>query len=157
MISVPLWTMANSQMTHDLQCVYRAADVGEADIVVVWLEEQAIAAFVKDRYGASGLYPFAVAPLGVEVCVADSEQAPRASALLEQHAADIEARKRAVATEPAIEVACEACGIKTTFPAGQRGRVGTCPNCRAYLDVPAANAAPPGPIPPAEEWSGYEI
>jgi hypothetical protein len=122
-------------MTQDLPYVYRAASIGEADIVAAWLEEQGIAAFVKDR-GMVGLYgPIAMSPLGIEVCVANSEVAVRAAELLREHAADVEAQK-GPPVKDTIDVVCEACGATTSFPNEQRGRVESCPKCRAFVDVP---------------------
>ena len=126
-------------MPRDLICVYRAVDVGEADIVAAWLAEQGITVHVKDRYAAGTMQtPLIVAPKGIEVCVVDPEVAERAKALVRQH---LEHRKQKT-NEPAmgrtIEAVCEECGMASRFPFEQRGTVQTCPHCRQYLDVPEA-------------------
>jgi hypothetical protein len=36
---------------------------------------------------------------------------------------------------PAIEVFCEECGQRTSFPPALRGSVQQCQHCRAYVDV----------------------
>lgn len=119
-------------MSQDLICVHRARDIGEADIIVAWLEERGIAAMVKDRYAAGTLQvPQVVAPRGIEVCVLDAQQAEPAHALLAEHAAE-----HAVPKGAPVNATCEECGATTQFAAAQSGSVQSCPHCRAYLDVP---------------------
>jgi len=124
-------------MPRDMICVYRAADLGEADIVAAWLEEQGITVHVKDRHATSQA-PLTVAPRGIEVCVVDPAQTNRATELLRTHADELEVKKPASAHGPDIETVCEECGKASRFPFAQRGSVQTCPHCRQYLDVPQA-------------------
>ncbi len=121
-------------MPSDMICVYRAADIGEADIVAAWLSDQGIAAHVKDQYLGSQL-PLTVAPKGIEVCVVDPQQAERAKALVREH---VEQRreKNEAGQGRSVEAVCEECGKTSRFPFGQRETVQTCPHCRNYLDVP---------------------
>jgi ribosomal protein S27E len=43
----------------------------------------------------------------------------------------------------AIEVQCEDCRQKSSFPSSQKGTVQDCPHCGAYVDVgPSDNADP---------------
>jgi len=126
-------------MQRDLICVYRAADLGEADIVAAWLDDQGITVHVKNRHAAGTMQtPLIVAPKGIEVCVIDPEQVERAEALVREH---LEHRKQK-ANEPAmgrtIEAVCEECGKASRFSFEQRSTVQTCPHCRQYLDVPEA-------------------
>ena len=44
-------------------------------------------------------------------------------------------RGGAGAAGPPVEVVCEECGKRSTFPAAQKGTVQNCPHCRAYVDV----------------------
>jgi len=124
-------------MQRDLTCVYRAADVAEADIVAAWLDDQGITVHVKDRHAGS-LPPLTVAPQGVEVCVVDPEQADQAKALVREHLQQRKEKTDESASGRTLEAVCEECGKTTRFPFEQRGTVQTCPNCRRYLDVPEA-------------------
>lgn len=47
-----------------------------------------------------------------------------------------------------IEVLCEECGERTSFPAAQRGSVQECPHCGTFLDV---GEEPGGDFPPSDE------
>ena len=125
-------------MPRDMICVYRAADVGEADIVAAWLAEQGITVHVKDRHVTSQA-PLTVAPRGVEVCVVDPAQADRAKELLREHADELAVKKLSHLDGPDIEAVCEECGKTSRFPFAQRGTVQTCPHCGQYLDVSEAS------------------
>ena len=118
----------------DMVTVYRAADIAEADIVAAFLESHGIVAHVKDRLSAGTLQTqIAVAPAGIEVCVAGGEAAEQATALMRDHYRKPETMAGAGGT---VEATCEDCGKTSTFPATSRGRVETCPHCRGYVDVP---------------------
>lgn len=126
-------------MPSDMICVYRAADLGEADIVAAWLDDQGITVYVKNRHAVGTMQtPLIVAPKGIEVCVIDPAQVDRAEALVREH---LEQRKQKT-DEPAmgrtIEAVCEECGKSARFPFEQRGSVQNCPHCRQFLDVPEA-------------------
>ena len=126
-------------MPRDVICVYRAADLGEADIVAAWLAEQGITVHVKNRNSAINLYvPSVVAPRGIEVCVVDPAQADRAKELLRVHADESAVKKLHDTAGADIEAVCEECGKASRFPFAQRGSVQTCPHCRQYVDVPQA-------------------
>ena len=126
-------------MPRDMICVYRAADLGEADIVAAWLADQGINAHVTNRNPAMNLYvPSAVSPKGIEVCVVDPAQADRAKELLRKHAGESAVKKLHDAAGPDIEAACEECGKTSRFPFAHRGSVQACPHCRQYVDVPQA-------------------
>ena len=126
-------------MSRDLTCVYRAADLGEADIVAAWLADQGVTVHVKNRNSAINVYVSSVAaPRGIEVCVADPAQVHRAKELLRKHAGESAVKKLHDAAGPEIEAVCEECGKASRFPFAQRGSVQTCPHCRQYVDVPQA-------------------
>jgi putative signal transducing protein len=114
--------------------VYKASSVEQADIVVAWLDERGIPAFVKNRHMAGNYATFAVAPRGVEVCVIDPEEAERAKALLADHSKAIEDRRR-VTPEKVVPVMCSGCGKLTHFPGELFGTVQSCPSCGQNLDV----------------------
>ena len=123
-------------MPRDMICVYRAADVGEADIVAAWLAEKGITVHVKDRFAAGTMQtPLIVAPKGIEICVVDPEVAEQARALVREH---VEHRREKTdeAAGGTIEAVCEECGNVSRFSFKQRGTVQTCPHCRQYIDVP---------------------
>ncbi|MCP4592151.1 MAG: DUF2007 domain-containing protein [bacterium] len=121
-------------MPSDMKTVYRAASVEEADIIVAWLDEQGIAAMVKDRAVAGTIeIPTLFTPRGIEVCVPDPEQAKQAVAALKEHYAK---QAQADDSDRVIEATCEACGKASPFPQAQHGLVQNCPHCNAYLDVP---------------------
>jgi hypothetical protein len=117
-------------------CVYCAVSVEEADIIVAWLADQEINAFVKDRHAIGTIYlAFAAAPKGVEVCVLDGEQAKRARELLAEHADELRHRPQPIPPGRVFRAVCEECGRPTDFPSELFGSVQTCPHCRANMDV----------------------
>ncbi len=128
-------------MYSEQHCAYRATDVGEADLVVAWLQRHGIAARVKDRFAATNFeVPGIAAPAGIEVCVIDSGDVDRARELLRDH---FDARRRAersAASGMTLNATCEECGKTSPFPAVQMGSVQTCPHCSAYLDLPEEDA-----------------
>ena len=125
-------------MYSEAHCVYRAASIGEADLVVNWLGERDIAALVKDAHAAVTMQvPGIVAPAGIEVCVIEPDDADRARALLRDHFDLLDDRDDASESHGEPVVAdCEDCGESATFPYVQRGSVQLCPHCGAYIDVP---------------------
>ena len=94
-------------MPRDTNCVFRAASVGQADVVVIRLEEHGIEAFVRDRLTADTLpTSLIVAPQGIEVCVSDASQAVDAIALLRDHFARLKQPSRADPADRSIQVTC---------------------------------------------------
>ena len=124
-------------MYSEKHCVYRAADIGEADIVVDWLSKRGIAAEVKERHAAATMQvPMIVAPAGIEVCVIDPNEADHARNLLRDHFAGLKGEPQPEESDRTVEATCEECGGTVSFPSGQRGTVQLCPHCHAYIDVP---------------------
>lgn len=117
-----------------MNCVYRASSVEQADIIVAWLAEQDIAAFVKDRNMAANYVTLAVAPRGVEICVADSADATKAEALLKAHQDSKRLRSGAPA-DKVISVLCTECGRQVEFRGELFGTVQACPSCGRNVDV----------------------
>ena len=125
-------------MPSEIKIVYRASTLEEADIIVAWLDEQGITAVVRNRATAGMLeIPVMYAAHGMEVCVADAEQAERAVAALKEHYRE---QSDAAGSGSAIETKCEGCGETASFPYAQHGLVQNCPHCDAYIDVPEAPA-----------------
>ena len=124
-------------MPRDMQTVYRAADIAEADIIVAWLERYGITAHVKDRFAAGTLHTsLIVAPQGIEVCVVDADDAVRAVALVRDHRKQEERREAGADTGHTIEAVCAECGNTVSFLFAQRGSVQACPHCGSHVDVP---------------------
>jgi hypothetical protein len=124
-------------VSQDMICVYHAADVGQADIIVAWLRQRGIDALAKDAYAAATLQtPLTMASRGVEVCVWDAGQAERAVALLAEHFHLLKPQIELDRLGGTVGATCEECGGAAEFPSAQGGSVQTCPHCRAYVDVP---------------------
>ena len=124
-------------MPRDMICVYRAANLEEADIVAAWLADHGVTVHVKDRYAAGTMQtPLIVAPKGIEVCVVDPAHVERAQALVREHLEHRKEKTDEAASGRTIEAVCEECGKTSRFPFEQRGTVQSCPHCRQYVDVP---------------------
>ena len=122
-------------MSRDLPCVYRAADIGEANIVVAWLGERDISALVKDEFAVGTMETSLIAaPQGIEVCVGNTEDAQRAVALLNDQFEAVRSAKAGISAP--VQATCEECGRVATLPPQQAGSVQTCPHCNAHVDVP---------------------
>ena len=120
----------------DRACVFRAATIEEADIVVAWLSEQGIEAFVRDRFViATGYLALAAAPRGVAVCVLDVDQADKARELLALHAAQRKGRVPSGRPGKFLRVTCDHCGHMADFPSELYGSVQNCPHYQANVDV----------------------
>ena len=117
-----------------MNCVYRASSAEQADIVVAWLEEQGVSAFVKDRHLGGDCVGLAVGPRGIEVCVVDSEEAARAEVLLKAQLELIKMRPDG-SSDKVIPILCSECGRQVEFPRELYGTVQTCPSCGLSVDV----------------------
>ncbi len=129
-------------MSREQFCVYTANNVEEADIVAAWLASRDIEAAIPDRYaiGATTWGLPAMVPGGIEVCVADEQQAELAQSLLAEHAESIHSTLCGDAEELSpISVMCEGCHQIVTFAGDEAGNVAQCPNCSEYIDVPDAS------------------
>jgi len=123
-------------MSRDMNCVYRAASVEEADIVVAWLVDRGISALVRDRHAIGTLNaPPAVAPKGIAVCVLNEEQAELAKMLLAEHTDELKKNRAHIQPGKVFRVVCEECGRASDFPSELYGSVQNCPICRANMDV----------------------
>lgn len=126
-------------MPQDPQCVYVASNPAEADVVSGWLAQQGIASHVVGvdaTQGAHAWLPFQeFQAKGIEVWVPDVTLRSRAMQLLAEHAELLAARSSANPSAEPIDVLCEECGVISTWPASDQGRVQNCPHCDAYLDI----------------------
>jgi hypothetical protein len=142
---------------RDPKCVFVASSLGLAEVVVVWLGEQGVAAQVMNPLtlgGLDGLTPWSpsgVAAAGIEVWVNDPADAPRAAQLLAEQAAAQAAKAPDAQEAGELEVTCEECSRVTAFPASRRGKVENCPECGAYLDV-----VPEGEVDESGDWEEAE-
>ena len=117
-----------------MNCVHSASSVEQADIVVAWLSDQGIAAFVKNRNLAAESVGLPVPPRGIEICVADAQEATKAKDLLRTHLESIKSRHGAT-PDKVIHVLCGECGKRVEFPGELFGTVQTCPSCGRNVDV----------------------
>jgi hypothetical protein len=127
-------------INRDPRCIFVTDHPGEADVVVIWLGQQEIAAQVMNRNtmgGLEGLTPWVgVSARGIEVWVKDADDASRAGQLLAAHHA-LQAGKAPESTTPRgpVNVLCEECGASVAFPGADHGSVQDCPECGAFIDV----------------------
>lgn len=118
--------------------VYNAATNVEAHAVKLLLAEAGIEAFAVDDVSVVGLWAFGTLPeIHKPQVWIDEVDLERARPLLQAYEQGLAERVSASgpgAADP-IEVVCEDCGQRTTFPAADRGKVRECPRCRNYVDV----------------------
>jgi hypothetical protein len=141
-------------MHDEINIVYRATSVGQADVIVAWLQEQGINALVVNRDEVGTLnVPVLFGTHGVEIGVTDAAQAERATVLLRDHYQHAPASSSAPGSGPTVEAVCEECGEKAVFPYAQRGTVQDCPHCGEFVDVPGGEALE---VPEGNPDDGYE-
>jgi len=105
----------------------------EAELHKLALEREGIQALVAEDNAFGTL---SVSAAGVKVLVAESD-APRARRVFQQVASSRlpgEAEDEELAGE--VVFPCQECAAWIAFPASRRGRVETCPLCKAHVDVP---------------------
>ncbi len=125
-------------MQRDFELVCTAPSIGEADIIVAWLERGGVRAHVKDRHMAGTLTwgTPAIAPRGIEI-VAAPEDSERASTLWAERLRSDTTKLQQPGEAETVDAECEECGAKSSFPSASRGRVENCPACGDYMDVPS--------------------
>ena len=122
-------------MADNPVCIRRTSTVEEADIIVAWLAEQGVEAFIPDHENP-GVLAFGLTDReGVEIFVPDQAKGDRAKALLEEHDQQ-HAGNPTASGHAAITVTCDECHEDSTFPAEQADTVQECAQCGAHLDVP---------------------
>lgn len=134
-------------ISRDSRCVFVADNFGLAEVIVLWLGEQGIAAqamnksTLGDLDGLSWLSRSGMGAKGMEIWVNDLTCDERARKLLYEHVQTLAASKNARAViQGDVEVACEKCGATSTVAASAAGKIMTCENCGAYIDVPDESA-----------------
>lgn len=130
-------------MEHEPQCVFTTSDPSLGDVVVAWLSEQGIEARIVHQraadtvLGTASLFFTEGQKPGIELWVADPDQANVARALLAEHARFHAEHAAGFAT---LTATCEECSTTSAFPGDTAGTVQECPNCGAYIDVPDPHA-----------------
>jgi len=124
-------------MSTEIVCVHRAASFEEAEVVIAWLKEQGIDAWIEEEFPPGPLESaLPVQPKGIEVFVATGEPATRAKDLLDRHGDELRGRISKPASSETLEVVCEECNQASRFSGDKRGQVESCTHCGAYVDVP---------------------
>jgi hypothetical protein len=146
-------------MIHrDPRCVFVADSMAIAVVTATWLTDNGIPARVMDLMtlgGFEGLTAWlpGVSARGIEVWVDDPAQVAEAQELLAEHQAAVAQKAAQAQRQGPIEVLCEECGQRSTFPGSQYGTTQECPHCGEYLDVvdPDSLSTEADPPPEAEE------
>src|SRR5262245_52140170 len=125
---------------RDPVAVYNAANNTEAQMVRNALVSSGVEAYVTEDISQVGTYIFGLIPeIHKPQVWVDRDDVARATLLLEQYEQrSAQLRGTAADGETAVtpvEVVCESCGHRATFPGEQRGSVQECPECGAYVDV----------------------
>jgi hypothetical protein len=120
---------------QDPFAAYNAASNVEASIVCGLLQDAGIEAMVIEDVSQAGIWVggFAGEIHKPQVWI-ERADIDRAKPVLDEYERRAAERRKPGTGEP-IEVTCEECGKKSTFPASQKGTVQTCPHCNAYVDV----------------------
>ena len=106
----------------------------EAEIMKLFLEYQGFQVFLADDNLVRMNWFLSNAVGGAKLQVLESK-AELAARCVEENRQ--RARRNSDGSEkPHIMFDCEECGKTLSFPGNRRGRVETCPHCRAYVDVP---------------------
>jgi hypothetical protein len=130
---------------RDPVAVYNAANNVEAHFVRDALLGQGIEAHVIEDVSQVGVWLLGLVPeIHKPQVWVEREDVERAKPILDDYERrTAELRAAEVPGEPTeerpIEVVCDECGQVASFPAVQRGSVQQCPNCRAFVDVGAAD------------------
>ena len=126
---------------RDPIAVYTAATNIEAQLIKMLLTEAGVEAFAAEDLSTAGLWMFGALPEihkpQVWVSSQDHDRARRIVQEYERQTAERNQALQEVESNPAkgIEVLCEDCSKRSSFPSSQRGTVQECPHCGAYVDV----------------------
>jgi hypothetical protein len=129
------------------KCVFVSDSFALAEVIVLWLAEQGIAADVMNKAtlgdldGLTWLSRTGIGAKGMEVWVRDIAQADQATMLVNQHSKDLAAARAAKrAAKGEVQTLCESCGETRMVPTSEAGNILTCENCGEYIDVPDPSA-----------------
>jgi hypothetical protein len=138
---------------RDPVAVYNAANNIEAHLVRNALNDSGIEAFAAEDNSQAGTWMMGMIPeIHKPQVWVDRADVARAKPVLEdfeRRAAELQ--DTGAQDRPPIEVICEECGQRSTFPAAQRGSVQQCRHCGAYVDVGGDAIMEPWPESQGEE------
>ena len=114
---------------------YNAASNVEAQIVCNLLLDEGIEAVVIEDVSAVGWgWAGPLAEVHKPQVWIERADIDRAKPVLDEYER-LETERRKPATGEPIDVVCEECGKRSSFPTSQKGSVQNCPHCKAYVDV----------------------
>lgn len=125
---------------YDPVAIFNAANNSEAHVVRLLLEQNEIEAHVVEDVSPVGIFMFGHLPQihNPQVWV-DRDSVERAKPLLEEFERSLDEKQvnkvLAETQEGTLEVICEKCQKRTTFPVALQGTVQDCSNCGEFLDV----------------------
>lgn len=126
---------------RDVVEVYRAKSGFQARMFAGVLEEAGIPAQIQGQIFHPGSQTSGNA-LGAAVewwdaprILVFADDADRAKRVLLELEEQERSKSQPAGEAPSVDVECEECGQRTTFPAAQRGTVQNCSQCGAYVDV----------------------
>ena len=125
---------------RDPVAVYNAADNMEAIFVRDALVAAGVEAFAVEDVSQVGTWLGGLIPeIHKPQVWVDWADIARAKPVLDDFERRAAERREPAAKPgepgPALEVTCEECGARASFPAAQQGSVQQCPTCGAHLDV----------------------
>ena len=107
----------------------------EARLVCEMLRDEGIEAEVIEDVSTTGLWQGgSPAELHKPQVWIEKEARDKAKPILDEYEQSVAARKQTAADGP-IEVLCEECNTKSTFPPEMNGTTQNCQVCSAYVDV----------------------
>ena len=138
---------------RDPVAVYNAANNVEAHLVKTALLASGIEAYVTEDISQVGVWMGGlIAEIHKPQVWVDRVDIERTGPVLDEYerrAAELrDPAAEKVRTGPPIEVVCEECGGRSSFPAAQWGSVQQCPQCGGFVDV--------GDEDTASDWSEAE-
>jgi hypothetical protein len=114
---------------------FNAASNVEAQIVCNLLIDEGIEAVViEDVSGVGWGWAGPSAEIHKPQVWIERTDIDRAKPVLDEYERIKAERQKPAVGEP-IDVVCEECGKRSSFPASQKGSVQDCPHCKAYVDV----------------------
>jgi hypothetical protein len=116
--------------------VYNAATNVEAHLVCNALLQSGVEAMVIEDSSVVGLwFGGAIPEIHKPQVWIERDDVERAKVVLQDYERRIAERRETMAAGDPLDVACEDCGKRASYPPTQRGTVQECPHCGAYVDV----------------------
>lgn len=139
---------------RDPKCVFVADNPGLAEVIVLFLGDNNIAAQVMNPATLGGLVGLTwlsqtgVSANGIEVWVDQAADAERARELIAQREEVLkEKAAKKKARTGTVKAECDECGKVSEFPSAEAGTVQDCLHCGEYMDVPDLEDEPHEPNP----------